>query len=126
MVDCSHPVGSRINVRTINALLNNLPPALHLHRFVVDFTYAQYDSRQAILNSVAAMGAIVRDPPDCLYHLEICVSDWDETASWWRAEIVSLFSVAVRERGLLQVVVTRPHAEREFKVLSRRLNRIPG
>lgn len=113
MADCSYPAGDAINVHTVTKLLKNLAPALRLDRFVVDFTYAQYNSRQNILESIAALGEIVQVPPDGLDCLEIRVSDWDGTAGWWQAEIVSLFSAAVRACGMLQVVVTRPHAERE-------------
>lgn len=118
VVDYSYPAGDAINGHTATELLNNLAPALRLDRFVVDFTYAQYDSRQNILESVAAVSKIMQDPPESLCCLEIRVTDWDGTASWWKAEIVSLFFAAVRACGMLQVIVIRPHAERERTALS--------
>lgn len=102
-----------MDMRTVIALLDNLPQTPCLGRFVVDLTHAQYTCRQHVILIVKDLADNIHDlPTDRLKHLEIHVSDWAESARWWRMEIMSLFSAEVQANGILQVIVTPPLAYR--------------
>lgn len=106
-------IPSKDFVRTITSALNALPPAQRLRSLVVDFTNAHHSSRQDILLPVGLMSSIMWAPPDRVDRVEIRVPDRSNLAGWWQAEVVSLFSAAVRQREMLRVVVVDPGVDGE-------------